>query len=287
MRLIIYCLLYLFTSALLLAQGSSPINEGVFLQFDAQNKPFIQYQVKKGQTLFAIRAKYGLSESELLLNNPQLNSNHIYINQWINIPVGHLLNYSFKPSETVHYTPVYYLVQNKESLYSIAKLKTKWDLKTLKSQNLIIGDQVNLNQSLKIAYLVKLGPETEDAKPLETCKNEKVKPPETSEEVSITEAQISEKKNENIMPVYSKEIRGVAMCPNNKISTGKYFALCNYTKRGSQIEVYNPVLERSVLAKVVGRIPHNYSSDIQVIVSSEVANALGSLGKKFFVYLRY
>ncbi|MEO6191201.1 MAG: hypothetical protein ABIO44_13415, partial [Saprospiraceae bacterium] len=176
---------------------------------------------------------------------------------------------------------------NKESLYSIAKLKTKWNIKTLKSQNLIVGDLVNLNQSLKIAYLVKLGTETEDAKTIETCKNEKLKNLEPIEEISIAETLMSEKKNEHIMPVYSKEIRGVAMCPNNKLSTGKYFALCNYTKRGSQIEVYNPVLERSVLAKVVGRIPHNYSSDIQVIVSSEVANALGSLGKKFFVYLRY
>jgi len=68
---------------------------------------------------------------------------------------------------------------------------------------------------------------------------------------------------------------------------GRMFALHNEAKMESMIEIINPIQNRKVLAKVIGRIPPIYEKEVKVLVSAEVSRQLGVIGKRFFVNIRY
>ncbi|MEP7197750.1 MAG: LysM peptidoglycan-binding domain-containing protein [Saprospiraceae bacterium] len=263
------------------AQETVLANNGILVQFDAQNKPFIQIQVNKGQSMYGIRSKYGIRESELSLFNPSIMANKIAIGQWINVPIEHLMSYNTNSKEISKYRPLYYKVQPKEGILSLTRSKTAWNLKTLKEQNALKQDQLYLDQLIKIGFLLELGTDQEirqsEAEGLKLTNSNGLKIEKSTQSVSV---------NAHILEDYKFETRGVAFCPNIDATDGKMFALHNKAKRGSYIEVYNPVLERSILAKVIGKIPGNYEKDVQVVVSKEVASALGALSAKFFVYVR-
>ncbi len=66
------------------------------------------------------------------------------------------------------------------------------------------------------------------------------------------------------------------------------FALHATAKKGSYIEIYNPMLDRMVIAKVVGNIPERiYKNNVELIVSPKVAETLGVVDKKFFVKITF
>lgn len=66
------------------------------------------------------------------------------------------------------------------------------------------------------------------------------------------------------------------------------FALHATAKTNSYIEIYNPMLDRKVIAKVVGNIPPKaFKKNVELIVSPKVAETLGAKDKKFFVKVRF
>ncbi len=276
--------LFLFFTNLVMAQNTNePL--AILIQFDSQNKPFLQHQVIKGQTLFSIRSKFGLSESEIKLYNPQVKDGRIQIGQWLIIPIGHLLSYETNPQLSNSYCPAYYVVQTQDNLYSIAKKRSQWNVQTLMKQNKLKSTEIKPEQLIKIAYLIKLDqPKTMVQ---EVDQEGKINVDENSD---TTQAESKSSNTDAIIrnQIYSKEERGVAYCIQNvSNNNSKYYALYNQAKKGSQIEIYNPVLERFVNAKVIGKIPKNFTQDIKVVVSKEVAHEIGALGDKFFVYVRH
>lgn len=286
LRRLCYSMILSLSISSIFGQSNLPKN-GVIVQFDAQNKPYLQYQVLKGQNLFQIRSKYGLSENELSQMNPSIRMNQINAGQWLNIPIEHLMQYNTTLKESDELIPVYYQAKPKESLFSISRNKTKWNVSTLQMQNHLKLPQIRQDQMLIIAYLSQLM----DAKPLKAessllpKKEEPIGQPDNSPvEESVPSSDM--KPSQPLLSNYKNEVRGVAFCTNSSGSSN-YFALYNKVKRGSLIEIYNPVVEKSVLAKVVGKIPANYSSDIQVVVSNSVMESVGALGPKFFVYVRH
>lgn len=69
---------------------------------------------------------------------------------------------------------------------------------------------------------------------------------------------------------------------------GKIYALHNTAAIDSYIELYNPLVKRSVKAKVVGRIPFGaYTDDVQLIISPRAAQALGALDERLRVEVQY
>ena len=86
--------------------------------------------------------------------------------------------------------------------------------------------------------------------------------------------------------MHSKKIR--AQWNSKSKDKTNLFALHATAKKGSYIEVYNPMLDRMVIAKVVGNIPERiHKNNVELIVSPKVAETLGVVDKKFFVKIRY
>ena len=106
------------------------------------------YQVKKGDTLYGIANKYGISLSELkAINN--LDTDILAIGQLINVPSG-LSNVNT------------YTVDKGDTLYSIAK-KFNTTVDKLKNSNNLINNMLSIGQKLIIpidedmTYVVKEG----------------------------------------------------------------------------------------------------------------------------------
>lgn len=100
-----------------------------------ENKNYISYTVKKGDSLYQIGNKYNVSVNKLKeINN--LTSNLLSIGQIIKIPVSN--------NEYVIYT-----VQKGDSLYQIAKLYNT-TTNEIKSLNNLTSNLLNIGQELKI-----------------------------------------------------------------------------------------------------------------------------------------
>lgn len=74
----------------------------------------------------------------------------------------------------------------------------------------------------------------------------------------------------------------------NKSSKKGYYLLHKYLPINTMIRITNPVTNQTVLAKVVGKIPDNiYAPEISLVVTTEVARALGAIDKKFYTKITY
>jgi hypothetical protein len=69
---------------------------------------------------------------------------------------------------------------------------------------------------------------------------------------------------------------------------GHYFVLHPTARVGSYMEVTNPMLHRTVTAKVAGRLNAAlYPKNVGLVVSPSLARALGVLDQQFFARWRY
>lgn len=74
----------------------------------------------------------------------------------------------------------------------------------------------------------------------------------------------------------------------NKSSKKGFYLLHKSLPVNTLIQISNPVTSQTVLAKVVGEIPDNiYSPEISLVVTTEVARALGVIDQKFYTKITY
>lgn len=80
---------------------------------------------------------------------------------------------------------------------------------------------------------------------------------------------------------------GVAYWNKNSTST-ELFIMHDEAKINTQIELYNPIVNKRIIATVVARIPQNaYPSDINLVLSPAVAKNLGAFDSRFYVEMKY
>lgn len=96
------------------------------------------------------------------------------------------------------------------------------------------------------------------------------------------------------VPTFNPESRplisvgATAYWNKNKSSKKGYYLLHKTLPVNTLIRIMNPVTNQAVLAKVVGKIPDNiYSPEISLVVTTEVARALGVIDKKFYTKITY
>jgi len=81
--------------------------------------------------------------------------------------------------------------------------------------------------------------------------------------------------------------RGVAYWNKGSQSTD-LFVMHDTAKPNTQIELYNPLVNKRIIATVVAPIPRNaYPSDISIVLSPGVASKLGARDSRFYVEMKY
>ena len=117
-----------------LTSNTLTINQQLKIPSNEQTKDEIIYTVQKGDNLYSISKRYGLTQQELMDYN-NLTSNLLSIGQQLKIPTSN--------------SQITYTVKSGDTLYSIAK-KYNTTVNEIKAKNNLTSNTLSLGQVLKI-----------------------------------------------------------------------------------------------------------------------------------------
>jgi len=274
----LFVLFFVFLSVSLLAQEDQPSplltsRDSLLLTVEA-GKKYIHHPIKPKQTLFSISRYYNIGLEELFEYNPDFrNDPTLRIGARVKIPIPNKAIKRYKSSSFVasENTSIYYVVQQGDNLYQISKRYFEMPVDSIAKRNRLKNNAIRPGQRLLMGWMGTEGFHA-DWRPIR---------PVT--ESDVLKSQYNEgKKNKK-----ENSAQGVCFWPKDSKEKGSLYALHRDAKIGTIIYVNNPMGNRSVYAKVIGRIPEGYERNIEVVLSPEAARKLGARDPRFFVKTKY
>ncbi len=268
-KCLIFSLLF-FTLSRSSTQGLSAFtpSDSFFIESDSGNQLYFTYKVNKKQTLYGISKYFNVGIDSLKVYNRELEKNDLKENSLLRIPMD-FSNSFIADSRQSDAVGVFYKVKPGENLYHLSKRKFEISLHKLMQLNHLENANIRQSTVLLLGYY-------------------KLESPEIIPEIPVSKTVLAPKpelSEENLK--FTSQSRGVAVCEYDALGSGRLFALHNTAEMDSEIEIDNPILNRKVYAKVIGRIPPIYEHDVQIVISGEAARMLGAVDKRFFVSIRY
>jgi LysM repeat protein len=277
-KLPLFVLFLLLLASSLVAQEEHPSplltsRDSILLSVEA-GKKFIHHPIKPKQTLFSISRYYNIGLEELFEYNPDFrNDPTLHIGSRVKIPIPNkaIKRYkgtAFKASEN---TSIYYVVQQGDNLYQIAKRYFEMPVDSVAKRNRLKNNSIKPGQRLHMGWMGTEGFHA-DWRPVR---------PVTESDVLKTQFSEGKKGKKEI------SAQGVCFWPKDSKEKGSLYALHRDAAIGSIIYVNNPMSNRTVYAKVIGRIPEGYERNIEIVLSPEAARKLGARDPRFFVKTKY
>ena len=237
-------------------------------------KKFIHHPIKAKQTLFSISRYYNLGLDELFENNPSFRTDPtLRTGSYVKIPIPNKAIKRYKGTGFVasKNTSIYYVVQRGDNLFQISKRYFEMPVDSVAKRNRLKGNAIKPGQRLLIGWMGTEGMHTEWRTP-----------PVSPESEALKSRFQEEKKNKK-----EASAQGVCFWPKDSKEKGALYALHRQASIGTIIQVNNPMNDRIVYAKVIGRIPEAYERNIEVLLSPEAARKLGARDPRFFVKTTY
>ena len=261
-------------------------------------KKVILHKVEAKESYYSVGRKYKVTPQSIMDFN---NGKTLQPAETIKIPTQ--INFTDKPvsfssnnqksKESIHN------VIAKESLYSIAsKYNMRVDdlklLNGLTSSNLSIGqtlkvlvsDEVSLNQKVETnksgkPVLVENKPKLEPKPPIQEVS--KIKYNDSTDSHSTIEIP------RNRYGITEVNDKGLAVwIDDDNLDATKSYALHRTAPVGTIVKITNPMTDRSVFAKVVGRYTENQTTkDVIIVLTKATADAIGALDKRFLVNITF
>lgn len=273
-------LLVLMTGTLLVsAQGQ--IADAAFVKIDPKLGKVVYHRVLQNQTLYGIARGYGITVDKIVSANPPLQKDLNDVPAVIKIPISdgqiqYRLPFFKNKNE---YLPVYYQVQKKDNVFRVSRVYFDMPTNLLSNRNRLQNDKLSIGQTLHIGWIKS------DYDPLIVSDGKlKNDPVEKDSIINLDLAQRFREEYEGSSLIDKNE---VAFWKANEKSKG-YYIMHRYAPQQSIIEIKNPMYDVTVYAKVIGTIPeHLYPKEVDMVISKDVAEALGAVDPKFFVRSRY
>lgn len=239
-----------------------------------EGKKYLLHPVKPKHTLFSIARYYSLGLAELYENNPALRTDPtLHIGDRVQIPVPNRAIKRFKTASFVaaKNVPIYYVVQQGDNLFQICKRHFDMPVDSIKTRNRLKSDNIRPGQLLLVGWMGVEGVLAE------------WRPVRKFSQSDALKTKFTEEKKRH------KEIdsQGVCFWQKDSKEKGDLYALHRDASIGTVIAVNNPMSNRTVHAKVIGRIPDGYERNVEVILSPEAARKLGARDPRFFVKVKY
>ncbi len=239
------------------------------------------HKVAAKETLFFISKLYDVSVDDLKTWN-NLSNNTLSLGQELIIKKkSSVMKQPAEPQETKT-TPGTYLVEGKETLYSIAR---KWGVtvQQLKDWNSLPGDEVKVGQLLIVS-----------SNGFRSVNKVEVKSEEVKQPV-LGKEEVKQENRDNTVRVServfgSDEVKegGLAELIEGTEGNRKYLALHRTAKEGTILKVRNELNNREVFVRVVGPLPETGINDKLVIkISKSAYDRLGAIDPKFRVEVTY
>ncbi|MFK7947934.1 MAG: LysM peptidoglycan-binding domain-containing protein [Saprospiraceae bacterium] len=240
---------------------------------------FLLHRIKPKQTLYSISKYYGLEVSDLMYYNSTLKSG-LKINQVIKIPIGSR-DIKWQGANKMpkwRMIEVIYTVKPKDTVYKIAKTKFKMNLDTFRQLNNMTHDTLEIGDKVIVGWidlngiLPKVG--VRAWLPISLYSSyRKLKAIYLKDSRNTRKKEIKEK--------------GPAAWHKNQKGNNLY-ALHKTAPIGTILKVTNPLNNRSLYVKVVGRMQSaGYRYDTLLVLSPGAGKALGGINKSFRVDISY
>jgi LysM repeat protein len=261
-------------------------------------KKVILHKVDAKESYYSLGRKYKVTPQTIMdFNNGKI----LQPAEIIKIPTQ--INFSDKPvsfsstnsksKETTH------KVVAKETLYSIAsKYNMRVDdlklLNGITTSNLTIGqtlkvlvsDEVSLNQKVETniagkPVLVESKPKPEPKTPVQEVSKIKY--------IDSTDSHNNIEIPKNRYGITEINDKGLAVwIDDDNLDASKSYALHRTAPVGTIVKITNPMTDRSVFAKVVGRYTENQTTkDVIIVLTKATADAIGALDKRFLVNITF
>lgn len=258
-------------------QTSFPVittKDTVFIGY-MEGKYFLFHLIKKEDNLNKIASYYGTSLTAIREINGMTDS-QVKANKTIKIPIPY--NRIKSPvlrssSEKYSFIPVFYKVKKGDTLYKLFRIYFPRDSKEIKNINSIKTNIIKIDSKLLIGYF----PVQHIEKPstnivLQTNRNK--------DTLSLTSD-----KSKNVLVTVS----GAAKTFDSPFEKTEYaYVLSNKIPEHSVVELTNPMSNKKLTGKVIGKIPPGkYPLDILLLLAKNDALDLGFLDLKFFVSVKY
>jgi LysM repeat protein len=239
-----------------------------------EGKKFLQHPVKSKQTLFSLARYYGLSLEEMYEHNTHFRTDPtLRVGTRVKIPIPNRALKRYKNSSFVaaKNVPVYYIVQPGDNLYQICKRNFGMPVDSIAKRNKLKNNNIHPGQRLHVAWMGIDGIPV-DWRPVRVfTKNDALK------------ARYEDEKKRHKEGIS----QGVCFWQKDSKEKGDLYAMHREADIGTIMVVTNPMGGRTVYAKVIGRIPSGYESNIEVILSPEAARTLGAKDPRFFVKVKF
>lgn len=240
---------------------------------------FILHIVKPKQTLYSISKYYGLENTDLLYYNPELKLG-IETNQAIKIPIGSSDIKWQRTEKTVKWRmiEVVYVVKPKDTVYKIGKTKFNMNLDSLRNLNNMTHDTLEIGDKVIVGWIDIDGiPEKIGVRawlPISLYDSYR-----TLKSIYLQNTRDSAK--EEILE------KGPAVWHRNQKGEN-LFALHKTAPIGTVLKVTNPLNNRTIYVKVMGRMETaGYRYDTILVLSSSAAKALSGINRNFRVDISY
>lgn len=253
------------------------LKDTIFLSIDQYNQKIFVHEIERHQTLFSLSKFYGLSVEELYYYNPGLKDHLVDVGEKIRIPIPNraIIRYRDTYMESGKYIPVYYVVRRGDTMFSICRRLFRMPMDTLMQRHNMITPTLSIGQRLHIGWMSIDGI------------------PEEYRQYTVDPLT---RRNYAMKKVYQRTIigkrayrqQGVAFWKKDSKEDSDFYALHRYAPINSVIEVTNPMTNRIVYVKVIGKIPDRaYDRDVVVVLSPLSAKSLGAKDPRFFVRVTY
>ncbi|WP_026904045.1 DPBB and LysM peptidoglycan-binding domain-containing protein [Pedobacter glucosidilyticus] len=265
---------------------------------NSAGKKVILHKIEPKENYYALGRKYNVSPKAIMDFN---NNVALSIGQVIKIPTDRpfaeqkpvSFNSSSNTAQNNGKRESIHVVQAKETLYSIAS-KYNMRVDDLKLLNNLKTTGLSIGQTLKVLVNDEVSLKPEVVKNTQTGKPEVVKEQITKPEVKIkyidsTDSNSGIEIPRNRYGITEKNEKGIAVWINDEnLDATKSYALHKLAPVGTIVKITNPMTNRSVFAKVVGKYTENETTkDVIIVITKAASDALGALDKRFLVNITY
>jgi len=253
-------------------------SNAITVEYDDKLGKVIFHRVSAYDTPYSLARIYGTTKETLRKLNPGMDSRQMP--KLIKVPLAEERMVYRLPlfRNKRDYIPVIYKAKPKDNLFRISRIYFDMSTAMLKNRNRIRENNLSRGQILKIGW-IKM-PEDD----LLVLSGERVE-----ETPGINEV------DQRYKTQFLDGLKGDTPPSKNEVAFWKkdapasgFFVMHRKASERSYIEITNPLSSSRIYAKVIGKIPENlYPEEVDMVMSSELAEALGAKDVKFFVRSRY
>ncbi|MEZ4898916.1 MAG: LysM peptidoglycan-binding domain-containing protein [Saprospiraceae bacterium] len=281
----------------------------IIVRVTADEHKVFNHVVEAKQTLYSMARFYGLDVYQIYDYNPWLRTRVLAIHDTVIVPLDERLLVASPEVNPQEYVPVYYAVRSSDNLFRISKIYFNLDVDHIKGLNHLNSNVLSIGQLLLVGYISIQGAASVHPvnKPIlvnQSIENQETAPtiassqPLTIDESSgmpVIKPSIKEEVNElkesftepQISYVHDEQ-RGIALWNKDIRQKTDLYAMHRNAPIGSTVEISNPMINKTVYAKIIANMPEEvYPDNVCIIVSPAVANLLGAVDTKFFVKVKY